>query len=239
MRTSPATTRPLSRIRSRMSTRLVPWYARRGSRVTRRPSQQVSEGSQIDIEIARLEAELLRELVNFLFELHQRKPDALYLLLAETAALHAAHGLPFEQLAYELDQCQHELSEALFNSFGIDLDSTGQTAAHLLELVPEDLKFVVHPPIHPMATKLYGGHGPFSSIRTSGSTRVKRALISAVCERGTSKAIEMATVFDGHTCRRASIRSSGPTSRSISSASSPARWRRRSEPANACRLSRR
>src|SRR5262252_6013279 len=122
MRMSPATTSPLSRIRSRTSTRLA-WYVRRGSRVTRRPSQQVSEWSQVDVEVARLEAELLRELVNFFFEFHQCESDAFYLLVAQTAAFHAAHGLPFEQLAYEFHQRQHKLSEALFNTFWIDVDA--------------------------------------------------------------------------------------------------------------------
>src|SRR5919204_5116683 len=121
--------------------------------LTRRPSQQVSEWSEIDIEVARLEAELLGKLVDLFFELHQCKSDALYLLLAETPAFHAAHGLSFEQLAYELDQRQHQLSQSLLNTFWIDIDSTWETAAHLLKLAPELFEFLVHPPNHPMSTK--------------------------------------------------------------------------------------
>src|SRR6266852_2691848 len=114
IRTSPATTRPLSRMRSRMSTRLVPWFPRRGSRLTNaQRSQKVSEGSQVDIEVAGPKPELLGELVHFFFQLHQCESDALHLLISETAALHAAHGLAFEQLPQELDQRQHKLSQPL------------------------------------------------------------------------------------------------------------------------------
>src|SRR5438067_262509 len=90
-RTSPATTRPLSRMRSRMSTSEVLW-TRRGSSVTQ-TSQQVPQWTEIDVQIAWPQPELACQLLHLFLELHQGQSDALHLLIRELAAFHPPYRL--------------------------------------------------------------------------------------------------------------------------------------------------
>ena len=168
------------------------------------------------------QAELVGQLVHFFFELHQGKSDALHLLVAETAAFHAAYGLSFEQLAQELDQRQHELRQPLLDAFRVDVDPARQRAAHLLELAlgaPRVRRSFLLTYATP--TKVYGGHGPLTSIRTSCSARASRALTLFARSSGDEQGDEQRHDWRWADLSRTSTRSR-PASRSISS---PARGR--------------
>ena len=62
---------------------------------------------------------MLGQLVNLCFEHHECQSDALYLLVAECAALHASYSLSFEQLPQELDKCQNQLRQPLLLTDGV------------------------------------------------------------------------------------------------------------------------
>ena len=74
-------------------------------------SEQIAERPEVEIEIALLEPEVLRELVHALFELHERLAETLDLLVVEVPRLHAAKRLTFHELPEQLDQSEHELRE--------------------------------------------------------------------------------------------------------------------------------
>ncbi len=60
---------------------------------------------------------MLGQFVDFAFQLHERFTHLLDFLIAERAALHAADGLPLEQLPQKVDQGENQLGEALFDIF--------------------------------------------------------------------------------------------------------------------------
>src|SRR5215472_482956 len=237
MRTSPATTRPLSRMRSRMSTREVLW-TRRGSSVTD-ASQQVAQWTEIDVQIAWPQPELTRQLLHFLFQLHQGQSDALHLLVREVAAFHSAYSLPLEQLSNKLDQRQHQLCQTLFDAVGIDVDVAGQVSPQVFQFILKTGQLVLHSSPMPSRAKLYGGHGPLTSIRTScGSSRFCAAAFTLSMARCcTSSARDTATPGRGVKARWVSTANAASVASSCS-ATSVARRRSASACANSrCRCS--
>src|SRR5438067_5622933 len=56
--------------------------------------------------------ELVVQLVHALVQSEERGAELLGLIVAETSRGHAAHGLPLEQLAEDLDEDEDELCEA-------------------------------------------------------------------------------------------------------------------------------
>src|SRR5438094_691402 len=120
MRISPATTRPLSSTRSRMSTRFV--------------VAETAGSFSIQIKVCRRQIKILRELVNLPFQLHQGFAHLFNLLVGQRTPFHAADRLAFEQLAEQLNQAQHEFRQPLLdvlrgaiNSPGKPFSSIGKT----------------------------------------------------------------------------------------------------------------
>src|SRR5439155_20607933 len=127
---------------------------------SQRGSQQPAERSQVEVEIAVGELEVLLELLHALFQRHERRAQPLDLVVAEPARLDAADGLALHELAQQLDEREHELREP---------------ALHVRAILGLD----PHVPACP--AKLYGGHGPVRTTSTSShpaassSTRERNA----------------------------------------------------------------
>lgn len=80
---------------------------------------------------------MLRQLMDLFFKLHQRESNSLNLLIGETAAVHTAYCLSFENLPQELDQRQHQLREPLLDTFRVHVYPLGQRATYVLQLTTE------------------------------------------------------------------------------------------------------
>src|SRR4051794_12115814 len=86
---------------------------------------QVSEWSEIEVEVLVGEAELLLQLLHALVQLHERAAEALGLLLVERAGLHAPERLALHQLSEEIDHGQHEPGEAALDVLRVGVDAEG------------------------------------------------------------------------------------------------------------------
>src|SRR5689334_1250410 len=71
--------------------------------------QQVSERTEVQIQVGIREPELRLELLHPVGEEHEGLSEALDLVIVERPLLHASQRLPLHQLPQELDQRQHEL----------------------------------------------------------------------------------------------------------------------------------
>src|SRR5947199_2732961 len=78
-------------------------------------SEQVSERLEVQVQVAVLETELALQLLHPLLELHERLAEPFDLLVRQRPLVHPAQRLPLHQLAEQLDQRQHELSQALLD----------------------------------------------------------------------------------------------------------------------------
>src|SRR5829696_7546395 len=67
-------------------------------------SGQRAERSEVEVQVFRLEANLLRQLVDRLFQTHQRQADALDFVRRQRALLDAAERLPLHDLTNEVHQ---------------------------------------------------------------------------------------------------------------------------------------
>src|SRR4051794_22700492 len=150
-------------------------------------SQQITERSEIEIQVFLLEPEVLRELVHALLELHERLPETLDLLVVEVPHFHAAERLALHQLPQELDQGEHELSEPTLDVLRVGLDPARQRAPRALEIArdrrevaaceqqPVDALAHAATPSCSGAAKLYGGHGPVHAKDRSSCRRCARS----------------------------------------------------------------
>ena len=90
------------------------WY-------TLRPLQlfeQTPEWAKIEIKIGRREIEVLRQLSDLGFQLHESFPHLLYLLVSQRSSFHAADSLAFEQLTEQFDDAEDQLCQPLFDVLG-------------------------------------------------------------------------------------------------------------------------
>src|SRR5438067_13806454 len=95
---SPATTTPLSRILSRMST--SPWGCRCSMGMCERMLIEGAHRAKRQIEVVVLEPEHLLHLDHLLLELHQRRAEPLDLFFGAVAGLHPPHSLLRQQAPY-------------------------------------------------------------------------------------------------------------------------------------------
>src|SRR3954464_3188659 len=97
-------------------------------------SQQITERSEIELEVFLLEPEVLRELVHALLGLNNRLAETLDLLVVEVPHFHAAERLALHQLPQELDQREDELREPALDVLGVGLDPSRQRAPRAFEI---------------------------------------------------------------------------------------------------------
>src|SRR3954471_13487572 len=74
--------------------------------------QQVSQRPEVQVQVVLRQAELARQLLHPLLEEHERLPEALDLLGVGGAGVDPAQRLALHELAQQLDDREHELSEA-------------------------------------------------------------------------------------------------------------------------------
>src|SRR5438552_6495156 len=91
---------------------------------------QLSDRSQIEIEVLGFETEPAAHVANGLFERHQRFADRFDFFARQRFLLHSPNGLTLHQLAEELDERQYELGDRLlhFLRLGIPSQRSGGTA---------------------------------------------------------------------------------------------------------------
>src|SRR5207237_9868795 len=105
-------------------------------------------------------------------ELHERLAEPVDLLVGERAVLHPAQRLALHQLPEELDQRQHELSEALLDTFRIGVHPPREGLLDVLELARDPTEVAARREelvdgagAHaPSAPNEYGGHGPVQTV---------------------------------------------------------------------------
>src|SRR5207249_1089010 len=66
---------------------------------TEGPLHQLSDWAEIEIQVLRLKAELLRQIPHRLFETHERQPDGLRFFRGQSFRLHPADRLTLQNLA--------------------------------------------------------------------------------------------------------------------------------------------
>ena len=139
-----------------------------GHRYSRLPS-----GPEIEVQVLRVEPELLAQLLHPPVELHERLPEPLDLLVDRRAAVDPAQRLALHQLAEQLDDGQHELGQAaLDGTRGRRSSRRGarrRAAARPREQVEvgrcvQDLAFTSPPPRTSTAAT-----GPCTAARSSGA----------------------------------------------------------------------
>src|SRR6185503_6813177 len=72
---------------------------------------QLSDGAEVEVQIFTRDTEFCRDVDDRFLELHQRAADVFRLARRQRTRFHAADGLPFEQLADELDEREHQLRD--------------------------------------------------------------------------------------------------------------------------------
>src|SRR5688572_24504570 len=72
---------------------------------------QFSDGTEIEVQIFRVELEAFGELINGLLEFHQGDADVLDFFRGERVFFEASDGLPLHQLANEFDETEHEFDD--------------------------------------------------------------------------------------------------------------------------------
>ena len=78
---------------------------------------QLPDRPEVEIQILRVELELLGDSVHRLFELHQRQANVLDFIGRQGLVFKAPYGLPLHELSYELDKTEDELDDRALNVF--------------------------------------------------------------------------------------------------------------------------
>jgi hypothetical protein len=82
---------------------------------------QFSDGSEVEVEVLRVQLETFGELKHRLLELHERNPDVLNLFGREGLFLETPDGLALHQLANELDEAEYQLDDRSLHIFGFGI----------------------------------------------------------------------------------------------------------------------
>src|SRR5687768_12694879 len=182
--TSPATTRPLSRILSRMSTSPCGCRCNPRSLIVKvRPPLDGRETlphlfdrpnrAEREVQILIGEPKDALHLVHLFFELHQRGTQPLDLFLAEITAVHASQRLFLEKAPHQLDDRQNQFRQPVLDDLGIGRDPLrdrrlreGHALAKFLFVVGDD-----HGLRHDSA-KTSNGQGAERRNGTSGTLRL-------------------------------------------------------------------
>src|SRR5579884_315123 len=88
--------------------------------------QQLPERPQVDVEVLRLEAEVLAQLGHADLQGQERSADALDLLVGEVVGVEAAYGLALHELAQRLDQGQHQCHKRALHVLLVRVDARTQ-----------------------------------------------------------------------------------------------------------------
>src|SRR5205823_776031 len=95
------------------------------------PLQQSSQGTEVQVQVTVVEAEVALQLLHALGEQHQRLPQALDLFVAQIAGLDSAQRLTLHQLAQELDDREYELRQPPLDALRIGVHPPRQGVAQL------------------------------------------------------------------------------------------------------------
>src|SRR3954452_2957509 len=183
---SPATTSPLSRILSRMSTNPCGWrgsigMARKDIATTTQLLPHLYR-SELKVEVVISEPECPLQLVHFFFELHQRGAQFFDLVVAEIAGVHATQRLLLQQAADQFNDGEHELRESVLDDLRIGGDALGNHRIGECELLAER-RFVIrhdHLQTPPTATVRTTKTGRAEIAASAPRPRRARALLRRV-----------------------------------------------------------
>src|SRR5580765_7699239 len=105
-------------------------------------SGQLADRPEIEVQILGLEAELLREITNRLFEPHQREADRLCFLGGQGVRVHSPDCLALQNLADEFHERQHELQHRPANVVRIGVPPGRRGARKSIQLGSQRLEFL-------------------------------------------------------------------------------------------------
>src|SRR5204862_7129460 len=100
-------------------------------------SEQVPERAEVEVEVLRVEPELLAQLLHALVELHEGAAEPLDLVVGEAAAVDAAERLPLHELAEQLHDREHQLREAALQLLGIRVHAACEGAVERRKVARE------------------------------------------------------------------------------------------------------
>ena len=104
-------------------------------------SHELPDWTKIEIQLFGLDAEFGRDVVDGLFEPHERPANVLDLLLGQRPTFHPSNRLSFEQFADEIDERQHELCDRALYVFRIGVPAQGRPVrSAALELLAQILE---------------------------------------------------------------------------------------------------
>src|SRR5208283_3836034 len=83
-------------------------------------SEQFPEGAKVEVEIFIVEAKQLSEQCHLLAELKERDSQSFDLVIGQRARLDTADRLSLQKLADQLDEGEHQLSQAIADVVGAD-----------------------------------------------------------------------------------------------------------------------
>src|SRR5688572_7452496 len=114
---------------ARSAAKALPW--------SQSPLHQLSNRTQVEIQVLNGNAELRGDVADRFLELHERAPDVFRLVVGQRAGFHAADRLSLEELADELDERQHQLRDRPLHIVGIRIPSGRRAHRRALELAAQ------------------------------------------------------------------------------------------------------
>src|SRR3954451_664262 len=125
--------------------------------------EQLSEWAEVDVQVLLLELEVLAKLFHLLFEQHECLTEPLDLFGRERIPLDPPQSLALHQLADQLDERKHQLSETLLEALAVGFDAPPRGRSEPIELIPEQLQISAsgqQPVLQsaPVAAVAGGGH---------------------------------------------------------------------------------
>src|SRR5688500_3127040 len=121
---------------------------------------QAADRAKVQIQVLGIELEALGDLADRLFQLHQGNADVLDFLRRQGLFFKTPDGLPFHQLANELDQAEHELDDRALDIFGIGIPSQRLPSLRTTDVAPRASGAFLYPlPLAPYPF-LLPGPGP-------------------------------------------------------------------------------
>src|SRR6188474_2096282 len=119
------------------------WWRIPRSPVFMQGLQQVAERTEMQVEVAFLELEMLGQLAHTAIEEHERLAQPLDLVVRQRPGLHPPQRLALHQLAQQLDQRQDELGEAFLDLLRIGVDSARKRLRQVVELAGDAAQVAV------------------------------------------------------------------------------------------------
>src|SRR5436190_1721060 len=102
--------------------------------------QQIAQRTEIQVQIALFELEVLGQLAHAAVELHEGLPEPLDLLVGKRSGLHPPQRLTLHELPQQLDEREDELRQAFLDLLRIRVDAARECLRQMLELAGDPVQ---------------------------------------------------------------------------------------------------